>query len=169
MAKLLDIITDPNPILRQRSKDVPLEQIKSNSFQELCEDMANTMLEKDGVGLAAPQIGQNIRVIIVYAKDGAKCIINPQLFKKSWRKEWGEEGCLSVPNVFGQVKRHKKSICVFTNRQGQKQKINCQGLMARIMQHEIDHLDGILFIDKARNLKTLKGHKTGNKNKISDS
>ena len=117
--------------------------------------MAATMIKKDGVGLAAPQIGRHIRLIVVNTQDGPICLINPVLKQKSWRREWGEEGCLSVPDVFGQVKRYKKVVCVFYNQKGEKKIITAQGLLARILQHEIDHLDGILFIDKARHIKKL--------------
>lgn len=123
---------------------------------ELCADMARTMTEKDGVGFAAPQIGKNIRLIVVNTKNGPVCMINPELKKKSWRKEWGEEGCLSVPNKFGQVQRHKKVECIFMDTEGKKHEMSCEGLMARVMQHEIDHLNGILFIDKAKKIRELK-------------
>ena len=146
--KLLPIITNPNPILRKKS--VEIKQIQTKQFQQLCLDMAKTMKEKDGVGLAAPQIGQNIRLIVINAKDGAICMINPKITKKSLIKEWGEEGCLSIPNVFGQVKRHKKITCKYLDKNGKENKIQAQGLMARVIQHEIDHLDGVLFIDKIK-------------------
>src|SRR3989339_1774921 len=97
MPKLLTIITDPNPILRKRSAELAPEKIKTEKIKELCADMALTMLKKDGVGLAAPQIGKNIRVIAVNTKDGVVCLVNPVLTKVSWLKEWGSEGCLSVP------------------------------------------------------------------------
>jgi peptide deformylase len=115
-----------------------------------------TMKEKDGVGLAAPQVGQNIRLIAVNTKDGVACMINPKITKKSWAKEWSEEGCLSVPGVYGQVKRHKKINCVYLDKNGAKIKIQAEGLMAVVIQHETDHLDGILFIDKAKKLKKVE-------------
>ena len=119
MANLLDIITNPNPLLRKRSEEVSEDKIKSQDFQALCEDMVLTMEKKDGVGLAAPQIGKNIRLIVVASKDGANCMINPVLLNKSWSKEWGEEGCLSVPEVYGQVKRHKKTRCEYLDINGE--------------------------------------------------
>ncbi|MEA3464165.1 MAG: peptide deformylase [Patescibacteria group bacterium] len=147
-SKLLPIIINPNPILRKKS--VEIKQIQAKQFQQLCLDMGRTMEEKDGVGLAAPQIGKNIRLIVINTKDGHVCMINPKITKKSWAKEWGEEGCLSIPNVFGQVKRHKKINCEYLDKNGKEIKIIAQGLMARVIQHEIDHLDGILFIDKTK-------------------
>ncbi len=151
--KTLPIITNPNPILRKKS--VEIKQIQAKQFQQLCLDMAKTMREKDGVGLAAPQIGQNIRLIVVNTKGGAVCMINPKITKKSLTKEWGEEGCLSIPDVFGKVKRHKKINCKYLDKNNKEKKIQAQGLMARVIQHEIDHLDGVLFIDKAKGIKKI--------------
>ncbi|MCK5212231.1 peptide deformylase [Candidatus Parcubacteria bacterium] len=166
MAKLLPVVIDPDPILRKKSEEVDARRIKEPDFQELVSDMALTMQKKDGVGLAAPQIGKNIRMIIVENKDGPMCLINPILSKNSIRKEWGQEGCLSVPNKFGEVRRHKKTTCTYVDQEGKKHTIVAQGLLARIFQHEIDHLDGILFIDKARDIKEIKNFKTGNKEKL---
>ncbi len=156
MSKTLPIITNPNPILRKKSAEI--KQTQKKQFQQLCLDMAKTMKEKDGVGLAAPQIGQNIRLIVINTKDGAVCMINPEITKKSLTKEWGEEGCLSVPDVFGKVKRNKKIICKYLDKTGKEKKIEAQGLMARVIQHEIDHLDGVLFIDKARDVKKINNN-----------
>jgi len=156
MAKILTILSIPSPSLREKSIAVDLEKIKSKKLKELSADMAKTMKEKDGVGLAAPQVGKNIRLIVVNTKDGIICMINPKITKKSWAKEWGEEGCLSVPGVYGHVKRCKKVNCIYFNKEGIKTKIQAEGLMAVVIQHETDHLDGILFIDKAKEIKKIK-------------
>ncbi|HAM87981.1 MAG: Peptide deformylase [Candidatus Falkowbacteria bacterium GW2011_GWC2_38_22] len=153
MPKLLNIITHPNEILREKSVVIKKTDILKLEMKKLCEDMTLTMLEKDGVGLAAPQIGKNIRLAVVNTKSGPLHIFNPEIVKFSWTKEWGEEGCLSVPGVFGQVKRSKTIICNYTDKEGAPQSIEVSGLMARVFQHEIDHLDGILFIDKAKKIK----------------
>jgi peptide deformylase len=153
MPKILDIIINPNPILRKKSEEIKIEDLNNKDLQELMENMAPTMLEKDGVGLAAPQVGKNIRLIVINTKDGVQHFINPKIIKKSILKEWGEEGCLSVPHVFGMVKRSKKVYCEYFNIKGEKKSIEAYGLMARILQHEIDHLDGILFIDKAKDIR----------------
>jgi peptide deformylase len=154
MPKLLPITTNPDKLLRKRSKPVPVKSLQSEKgWASLVADMALTMLKKDGAGIAAPQIGKNIRVIIVNTKEGPIAMFNPDLVKKSWAKEWGVEGCLSVPGVFGEVKRHKIVACKYLDLQGNEQCLDAKGLMARVIQHEIDHLDGILFIDKAKNLK----------------
>ncbi|MBI2459278.1 MAG: peptide deformylase [Parcubacteria group bacterium] len=146
---ILKIITRPNPILRKKSVEINLAEIKSRGFKKLVSDMAKTMLKTDGVGLAAPQIGKSIRLAVINSKDGVFCLINPKFIKKSWARELGQEGCLSIPGVFGQVKRHKKISLTYYNQAGKKIKLAADGMMARVIQHEIDHLDGILFIDKA--------------------
>ena len=99
------------------------------------------------------QIGKNVRLAVINTKNGRIFLINPKITKKSLLKEWGEEGCLSVPGVFGQVKRHKKITCEYLDQKSVENAIKAEGLLARVIQHEIDHLDGILFIDKAKNLK----------------
>ncbi|MDD5071684.1 MAG: peptide deformylase [Patescibacteria group bacterium] len=156
MAKILPIIKNPSQLLREKSEEIDLKKIKPNELKNFCADMIKTMKEKDGVGLAAPQVGKNIRLIAISTKDGPKIMINPKIMGKSWAKEWNEEGCLSVPGVYGKVKRHKKINCVYFDKKGHKTKIQAQGLMAFVIQHEIDHLDGILFIDKAKDIKKVK-------------
>lgn len=153
MAKILKIVKNPDPILRKISEEIDLKEINSKKMNELCLNMAETMIKKDGIGLAAPQIGKNIRAVVINTKEGPVFMINPKVKNKSLTKEWGEEGCLSVPGVFGQVKRHKGLTCVFYGIKGEKEQMKAKGLLARVIQHEIDHLDGILFIDKAKDLK----------------
>ena len=154
MAKLLPIVKHPNDILRKKSKIIKFNNSK-NKIKALLPDMTKTMLEEDGSGLAAPQIGKNIRLIVVNTKDEILCMINPKILKKSWAKFWFEEGCLSVPGFFGEVKRAKKINCQYLDKSGNKTTIKAEGLLADIIQHEIDHLDGILFIDKARKLEKI--------------
>lgn len=149
---ILHILTDPNPILRRQSAPVDKERLKYGSFQTLVSDMAETMLVKDGIGLAAPQVGHNLRLLVVNTKDGVMPMINPTITKKSFAKDWDEEGCLSVPNMFGDVKRSKKIRVKFLLADGHPKHIEAEGLFARVIQHEIDHLDGILFIDKAKKI-----------------
>ena len=146
---ILKIVTQPSPILRKKSEEIKLKEASSREFQRLLSSMTKTMIKTDGVGLAAPQIGKNIRLAVINSKDGPFCLINPKITKKSWATEVEAEGCLSIPGVFGKVKRHKKISLIYYDQFGKKIKQTTQGLMARVMQHEIDHLDGILFIDKA--------------------
>ncbi len=150
MANILPLVFNPDPRLREVSREIKAEEIPA--LLPLIEDMKLTMIEDKGIGLAAPQIGQNIRLIIVSTKDQNVAMINPVLTKRSLRQEWGEEGCLSIPKVFGDVKRYKSLRCAFIDQNGVERMIEAEGLMARVIQHEIDHLDGILFIDKAKNI-----------------
>jgi len=152
---ILKIIANPDPALRRRSKELGKQDIDNPAFESLIANMVETMLAKDGVGLAAPQIGHNIRLIVVNTKDGVLPMINPVISNKSLSKEWDEEGCLSVPNTFGLVKRHKKIRCQFLSLDGQAKRIEAKGLLARVIQHETDHLDGILFIDKAKDIHEI--------------
>lgn len=146
---ILKIITLPNPALREKSSEINFKKMKKGELKSLFSSMAKTMIKTNGVGLAAPQIGKNIKLAVINSKDGVFCVINPKFAKKSWACELGQEGCLSIPGVFGKVKRHKKISLVYYNLDGKKIKLTAQGMMARVLQHEIDHLDGILFIDKA--------------------
>lgn len=146
---ILKIITQPNPILRKKSKEIDLKVIGSREFRGLLSSMIKTMIKTDGVGMAAPQIGKNIRLVVINSKDGPFSLINPKIIKKSWATELDQEGCLSIPGIFGKVKRNKKIVITYYNQAGEEIKQKAQGLMARVMQHEVDHLDGILFIDKA--------------------
>jgi len=155
MAKLLNIITIPNQILRNKSKEISEENINQKDFQILREDMKRTMIEKDGLGLAAPQIGKNIQLVMVNTRDGILEMHNPVITKRSIFKESGVEGCLSIPDTYGSVKRHKKIICQYVNEKGVKKTERATGLLARVIQHEVDHLNGVLFIDKAKNIERI--------------
>jgi len=143
-------------LLRKKSKKIAAETIKTRGIQKFIADLKATMLKSDGVGLAAPQVDQLMRLIIVNSKEGPIAMINPKITAQSFLKVWGEEGCLSVPLTFGQVKRHKKLTCEFLDEKGDKKTIEAAGLMARIIQHEIDHLNGVLFIDIAKKIKKLE-------------
>ena len=157
---MLNIILNPNKILRNKSKNVDIKNMGSKKIKELCLDMEKIMLEKDGVGLAAPQVGKNIRLCVINTKNGVLKMINPIIIKRSWAKEWGEEGCLSIPNVFGKVKRHKKITCRFYDENKKIIKLSADNLVARVIQHEIDHLNGVLFIDSAKDI--IKTEQTEN-------
>ncbi|PIT89585.1 peptide deformylase [Candidatus Kuenenbacteria bacterium CG10_big_fil_rev_8_21_14_0_10_36_11] len=149
---MLPIITHPNPILRQKARELTREDILNPKFKKLMADMAETMLKKDGFGLAAPQINQSIRLVTVNNNGEIAVFLNPKILKKSWRKNIAEEGCLSIPNVFLPIKRHSTITLEFLNLAGDKQILKTKDLLARVLQHEIDHLDGILFIDKAEKI-----------------
>jgi len=141
---------NPNEMLRKRSVEVVPAEI--GRLQEFFNDLAETMSAKAGLGLAAPQVGIIKRIIAIQAAKGAEIYINPKIVAKSFFKERDEEGCLSIPGVYGIVRRWRKIKVEALNRQGKQLKFTARGLMARILQHEIDHLDGILFIDKAEEI-----------------
>lgn len=149
---MLKIITNPNPILRQKAK--PIKDISDKEIKKLIPQLTEALLKYDGVGIAAPQVGYSIRMIAMRYKDDNLTMINPKIAKKSILKEVDEEGCLSVPNVFGEVKRCKKITVKFQDPSGKMRVMTGEGLFARVVQHEVDHLDGILFIDKAKHLRT---------------
>lgn len=121
----------------------------SVEFQKFLDDLGETMLEFDGAGLAAPQTGNLKRAVAIHTEDGeTRFFINPKITYKSLLKNILEEGCLSVPGVFGEVKRPKKIWVKYQDRKGIGHKERCDLYLSRVLQHEIDHLNGILFIDK---------------------
>jgi peptide deformylase len=141
---------DPDPILRQKAEKIPSKRIKSKEIQELIGDMTETLQHSEGIGLAAPQIGESLRLIVVMYNDRPLALVNPKIIKKSWRKVTSEEGCLSLPDVFGRLRRHKSVTVKARNPEGAKVTIPAKGLESIVMQHEIDHLNGILFIDRCK-------------------
>ena len=152
MAKVLPIYIYPAPVLDQPAKEVSLEDIKKPQFQRLILDMVATMIKKDGIGLAATQVGQNLRLCVINTQDGNLILINPKIIKYSWKKQVSEEGCLSVPGVFGLVKRAWRIQIAALDSKGRKLNFKAEGLFARVVQHELDHLAGILFIKKAKKI-----------------
>jgi peptide deformylase len=150
-----EVVKIPEPVLRRKAHKV--NQVDSE-IRKLIEDMVETMREEPGVGLAAPQIGISSRIIVVeYVEDeddeNAKprlfAVINPEIIHASDETEMGIEACLSVPNLVGDVERYSEIVVKGLNKQGKPTKIKVGGWLARIFQHEIDHLDGILFTDRA--------------------
>jgi peptide deformylase len=131
-----------------RDKAIEVKRINSN-IHKLLDNMADTMYAAKGVGLAAPQIGVPKRVVVLDAGDGLIELINPVIIEKSG-KAVDREGCLSVPNVTGDVERAQKVVVQALNREGELMEYEAEDLLARIFQHEIDHLDGILFVDIAQ-------------------
>ncbi len=123
-----------------------------NKIRRLLDDMAETMYEANGVGLAAPQVGITIRVVVIDVGNGLLELINPVIVEREGTAT-DTEGCLSIPDIFGEVERSSKVTVEFTNRRNKKQKITGEGLLARCFQHELDHLDGVLFIDRALSIQ----------------
>lgn len=150
---MLKIITHPHPTLRQKAKAVPVDEIKN--LQGFIQDMEKTMIARDGLGLAANQVDVAKQIIVINTKDGVLALINPKLSRKSFKKVEAEEGCLSIPGVFGIVKRHFTLHVAAYNKHGEAVNIKAEGLFARVIQHEVDHINGILFIDHTK--KITKG------------
>lgn len=151
----LPIVTLPNPELRKRSVEVKPSDIKKPEFQAWLDDLVETMHVADGIGIAAPQVGKGIRVFVAVDKHTPHILINPEVKGKSWRRVDGEEGCLSVPGKYGIVSRHRAFKLRALNRDGKVVTYNAKGFFARVLQHELDHLDGILFIDKAKKIVNI--------------
>jgi len=159
----MEIIQKGNPILRKKSKEVKLDKIPSLEIQNIIKEMRKTLEgEKTGAALASPQIGINKRIFIISEKifedkkgNQNLVYINPKIIKFSKKKEWLEESCLSIRGLLGEVKRFKNCVIVAYDENGKKFERGAGGLLAQIFQHEIDHLDGILFTDKAKNLREI--------------
>lgn len=148
----LQVLTTPNEKLREVSKEIKKEQLSDKDLQKLFDNLIETMQKEDGVGIAAPQVGKQIRAIVVTRATGPEIYINPEITRRSLRKQKGEEGCLSVPNLRGIVERYRSVSIKALDRNGNPLSIDASDLDAVIFQHEIDHLDGILFIDRAKNI-----------------
>ena len=146
----LTIITEPNPILRQKAKEINKEELKSPGMKELILGMKEIVETAGGVGLAAPQVAKSLRLIVIFLDNKKLILINPEIIKYSWRKEYAEEGCLSVPGNFGKVRRSKTIKVKALDEEGKNMEFTANNFFARVIQHEIDHLDGILFIDKIK-------------------
>ena len=149
------IITEPNKILRQISK--PVNNVGKDE-QSLMDDMLETMYAADGIGLAAIQIGIPKRIIVMdisWTKGEKKPMyfVNPVIKDKDNDKSIYEEGCLSVPNQFAEIERPKNCEVEYLNYEGEKKLLKAEGLLATCIQHEMDHLEGILFIDYLSKLK----------------
>ena len=154
---ILEIKKYPDPILKKKAEEV-LEV--SEEIRQLMAEMIETLKTTAGVGLAAPQVGESKRIIIVQTEKGLEPFINPKILEKSREIEKGEEGCLSFPTVGRlKIRRAKRIEVEAINKEKEKIKIKAEGLMARIFQHEIDHLDGISFIQRASLFERLKARK----------
>ncbi|HOM68471.1 MAG TPA: peptide deformylase [Candidatus Paceibacterota bacterium] len=153
------IIGKDSRILRKKAQDV---KEVNKEIRSLIEEMRRIMKENDGIGLAAPQIGVDLNLFVAeidYDKNKKGkfyALINPKIVSKSEATEIVEEGCLSLPKEFGEVERSKRVTVVGLNEFGRKVKIKAEGLLARVFQHEIDHLNGALFIDKASKIRKEK-------------
>ena len=145
---ILEIRKMGDPVLKEVCK--PVEKI-TKKIKILLDDMAETMYVNEGVGIAAPQVGVAIRAVIIDVGEKRYDLINPVIVE-SEGKVIDSEGCLSFPGIYGEVERAEKVRVEYTNRFGKRKFIEADGLLARCLQHELDHLDGRLFIEVAENL-----------------
>jgi peptide deformylase len=157
MAYLREIITEGHPTLRKVAKKVDLAELADPIFQQLLDDMFETMYDAPGIGLAAPQINISKRIFTVDLQDedeahGPFVIINPKFTLTEGEIE-ATEGCLSVPGMVGEMMRFERVVCAGVDRHGKKIEFDATGLFARCLQHEMDHLDGKLYIDSAKNIR----------------
>lgn len=155
--------------LRQETPELDFSKFSKKELNELIQEMKKIMIEANGVGLSANQIGLNLKFFVAQIPKGYEgntdnkfyAIFNPEIFKYSNEEIEIEEACLSVPNLYGIVKRSKKITIIGNDKNGKKLKIKAWGLLAIIFQHEIDHLNGILFIDKAQDIQKINSKNLG--------
>lgn len=158
---LREIVTLPAPVLRRKARKV---SDFGPELQKLIDDMVETMRAAPGVGLAAPQVDVPLRVIVIEYGDEEDenaplklyAVVNPEIIKASEEKVMGTEGCLSIPGIAGDVERAESVMVKGLNRQGRPIKIKAKGWLARVFQHETDHLDGVLFVDRAEKVWKLE-------------
>lgn len=150
---VLPILRFNHPVLRRKSKKVSTVDA---SIQKLADNMIETMQAASGVGLAAPQVGVPLRLIVIQLpEEDPFALVNPEIVRRTGER-MVEEGCLSLPGYSGEVKR---SVCVTVkgrDRTGKETRIKCEDLLAQALEHEIDHLNGVLFIDRLESLDKLK-------------
>ncbi len=151
-----------HPVLRQRARDVDPPEIKSAAFQQLIDDMFETMEEYAGIGLAAPQVHEAVRLFVAGydSEEGDPAfpriaLINPVITVVDEAKMEDWEGCLSVPDIRGRVSRAREITVAAYDRTGKKVELKARNYIARVIQHETDHLDGVLFLDRMSSLETL--------------
>tara|TARA_Y100000588_G_scaffold188719_1_gene202676 strand:+ start:112 stop:648 length:537 start_codon:yes stop_codon:yes gene_type:complete len=161
---ILKVSNMGHPVLRRRAADIPPEQIDTPALQLFIDDMIETMLDYQGIGLAAPQVFRSLRLIVLgipeieSEEDGGiplTVLINPEWLHLSEEQVEDWEGCLSIPQLRGRVPRAQEVEVRGLDRQGNAVGLQAEDYFARILQHEIDHLDGILYLDRMRNFESL--------------
>ena len=157
MAYVREIVGQDNPILRKVARRVDPKEIHQPLFQQLIDDMFETMYAAPGVGLAAPQVNVSKRLFVIDVNDDEHppaVVINPKLETLDEEIEL-REGCLSVPGMIGEIIRLKRAAVTGLDREGRKIRIEGEGLLAQCLQHEVDHLNGALYIDRAKNVRPV--------------
>jgi peptide deformylase len=146
MMAIRNIVQYPDPVLKKKAR--PVQKFNAR-LHKLLDDMAETMYDAKGVGLAAPQVGILKRVIVVDVGEGLIEIVNPEIVEKKGEQLAPPEGCLSIPNLLGEVRRAQWVKVTGQDRDGNPVELEAEGYLARALQHEVDHLNGVLFIDIA--------------------
>lgn len=141
------------PVLHRRAADATPDFLRSDEGQKLVQDMLETMIAAKGVGIAAPQVGVGLRVFIAESPEGPIALANPKFSRKSKKMQKDEEGCLSVPGEYDTVLRHKSLHVDALTMNGEPISFDADGFFARVLQHENDHLEGILFVDRVAEQK----------------
>lgn len=158
---ILKVARMGHPVLRERAHPVDKSDIKDPFFQKLIDDMIETMHEYHGVGLAGPQVHEGLRLFVAMLDDDpdskgeAIAIINPEIIPNATDKREGWEGCLSIPDIRGMVPRFTDITVVALDRHGKKMELKLKDFPARVVQHETDHLDGVLFFDRMTSMQSL--------------
>jgi len=157
---MVEVLQKGNKILEEIAKEVPLADIASPKLKNIISQMKDVLKNtEDAIALAGPQIGESLRIFVVSKKffkiniENDLIFINPEIIKTSKEKQWLEEGCLSVRNVYGEVERCKKVTIRAYDENGKKFTFGGSGLLSQVFQHETDHLNGILFTEKAKNIR----------------
>jgi peptide deformylase len=157
MPYVREIVQDGHPTLRRVAKKVEMKELDDPLFQQLIDDMFETMYAAPGVGLAAPQVNVSKRLFVMDVHDDIHepaVVINPKIVLAEDEEEMSE-GCLSVVGMVGDIVRFKKVAVTGLDRNGDKIRIEGEGLLAQCLQHEIDHLNGVLYLDKAKNVRPV--------------
>ncbi len=140
------IVRFPSPVLRKKAK--PVKRI-TQEILKIIKNMESAMRQAPGIGLAAPQIGESLRLVVADIGEGLHILINPKIIEKSGKQSF-VEGCLSLPGVEAPVERAAKVTIKFMDKNGESKKLTVEGLLATVFQHEIDHLEGYVFIDRVK-------------------
>jgi peptide deformylase len=158
---ILKVARMGHPVLRERARPIAKSELRDPLMQKLIDDMIDTMHEYHGVGLAAPQVHEGLRLFVALLDDEpgpkseAAVIINPEIVPSGSTKEEGWEGCLSIPDIRGMVPRFTEITVTALDRNGKPVEFRLKNFPARVVQHETDHLDGVLFFDRMTSLQSL--------------
>jgi len=158
---ILKVARMGHPVLRERARPLSKSDLRDPLLQKLIDDMIDTMHEYHGVGLAAPQVHEGLRVFVALldeepsAKSDAVVVVNPEIVPATQETEEGWEGCLSIPDIRGMVPRYSAIAVSALDRHGKAVELQLKKFPARVVQHETDHLDGVLFFDRMTSMQSL--------------